>query len=225
MSVETVTVDCGYAHPKNYAELERRGIDPVIAPQTVARRKDAVQRIPLRRIEYVEHKVRVTCPADNFLHRSGRSTTDNGYWFRTRACDRRTCPLRERCISSKTRARMVLIVDGYSALLRARRRKENGWDDATREEYTRHRWCVEGVHGRAEQQHGLRRAARRGLPEVRIQSYLTAAVMNLKKLATPAGRALLRTLFVPWRGSAARNASHPLNPSLLAPNFNSSPNV
>mgnify|MGYP000958329431 CR=1 FL=1 len=32
-------------------------------------------------------------------------------------------------------------------------------------------------------EHGLRRAARRGLDNVRIQAYLTAAVMNLKKCA------------------------------------------
>ncbi len=74
-------------------------------------------------------------------------------------------------------------VDGYAALLRARRRKEKGWDSATREKCTRHRWRVEGVHERAKSQHGLRRAARRGLAEVRIQSYLTTAAMNLKRLA------------------------------------------
>jgi|GEM_PF-4580769 len=43
---------------------------------------------------------------------------------------------------------------------------------------------VEGVHGQAKQEHGLRRAARRGLANVTIQVYLTAAVINLKRLAT-----------------------------------------
>lgn len=47
----------------------------------------------------------------------------------------------------------------------------------------RHRWRVEGIHGEAKTQHGLRRAARRGLWTVSIQVYLTAAVMNLKRLA------------------------------------------
>jgi hypothetical protein len=42
---------------------------------------------------------------------------------------------------------------------------------------------VEGVHGEAKTQHGLRRAVRRGLANVAIQVYLTAAVMNLKRLA------------------------------------------
>jgi len=42
---------------------------------------------------------------------------------------------------------------------------------------------VEGPHGEAKTQHGLRRAVRRGLWNVAIQAYLTAAVMNLKRLA------------------------------------------
>jgi len=43
---------------------------------------------------------------------------------------------------------------------------------------------VEGIHGEAKTQHGLRRAVRRGLSNVAIQVYLTAAVINLKRLAT-----------------------------------------
>lgn len=49
---------------------------------------------------------------------------------------------------------------------------------------------VEGAHGEAKTQHGLRRAVRRGLSNVAIQAYLTAAVMNLKRLAA----ALLRLI-------------------------------
>ena len=49
--------------------------------------------------------------------------------------------------------------------------------------YKRHRWRVEGMHGEAKTQHGLRRAVRRGLSNVAIQVYLTAAVINLKRLA------------------------------------------
>ena len=79
--------------------------------------------------------------------------------------------------------RTILIVDGYEALLRARRRKARGWDDPTRYIYNRHRHLVEGIHGEAKERHGLRRAARRGLENVAIQVYLTAAVINLKRLA------------------------------------------
>jgi len=42
---------------------------------------------------------------------------------------------------------------------------------------------VEGIHGEAKAQHGLRRAVRRGIANMRIQAYLTAAAINLKRLA------------------------------------------
>ena len=78
---------------------------------------------------------------------------------------------------------MVLIVDSYESLQRARERMEAGWEGKAAEAYRRHRWRVEGAHGEAKTIHGLRRAARRGLANVAIQVYLTAAVMNLKRLA------------------------------------------
>jgi IS5 family transposase len=85
-------------------------------------------------------------------------------------------------------------MDGYEALLRARRRRLR-WSDAERVKYQRHRWRAEGIHGESKTQHGLRRAVRRRLWNVAIQSYLTAAVMNLKRLA-----ALLLLIFLwEWR--------------------------
>ncbi|MCH8151303.1 MAG: hypothetical protein IH830_02890 [Planctomycetes bacterium] len=43
------------------------------------------------------------------------------------------------------------------------------------------------MHGEEKTQHVLGRAARRGRWNVAIQSYLTAAVVNLKRLAKAAG--------------------------------------
>jgi len=77
-------------------------------------------------------------------------------------------------------------------LLRARRCREKGWPEYMREAYHRHRWLVEGIHGEAKCEHGLRRAVRRGLSNVRIQAYLTAAVINLKRLAARVPAALRR---------------------------------
>jgi transposase len=207
-SVETVTADCGYAHPANYASLEAREIDAVIPPQSVGIRKNTVQRLPLRRFKYDAHKDRVTCPAGKHLHRSSRNMTGHGYWYRARSIDCKICPLRDRCIPSNTNSRNLLIVDNYPALLRARRRKEKGWDDIIREKYIRHRWHIEGVHGRAKEQHGLRRAARRGLAEVRIQCYLTAAVMNLKKLAITTERSIQRFISSLLRSFATINTAN-----------------
>src|SRR6516162_7136739 len=49
--------------------------------------------------------------------------------------------------------------------------------------YRQHRWRSEGFHGEAKTWHGLARAVRRGLQNMRIQSFLTAAAINLKRLA------------------------------------------
>jgi hypothetical protein len=107
--------------------------------------------------------------------------------------------MRERCIPPTAKVRSILLVDDYPALLRARRKHQRGWDEATRELYRRHRWHIEGVHGRAKSYHGLRRAVRRGLSNVHIQSCLAATAMNLKKLAAHSAPArLLAALYRHW---------------------------
>jgi hypothetical protein len=85
-------------------------------------------------------------------------------------------------------------------LLRARRRWQKR-DENIRDKYERHKWRVEGIHGEAKTQHGLRRAARRGLANVSIQVYLTAMVMNLKRLA-----ALLCLVFARLKGQKGRRS-------------------
>ena len=42
---------------------------------------------------------------------------------------------------------------------------------------------VEGAHGLAKTLHGMSRAARRGLENMKIQALLTATAINLKRLA------------------------------------------
>jgi len=76
----------------------------------------------------------------------------------------------------------VNIVKNHAAILCARR-KRAAWGDDERAIYTRHRWLVEGAHGTAKTLHGLARAVRRGLENMKIQALLTAMAMNLKKLA------------------------------------------
>lgn len=180
--VRTVTADAGYAHPGNYAELEKRGVLAVIPPQRERRRP---VRIPVRRFRYDALNDVVRCPGGKELHRA--SEAKNGWYYSARTCDCRACPLRSRCIAPSAHSRTILIVRGYSALLRARREKERGWNEDKRELYRRHQWLAEGKHGEAKERHGLRRAVRRGRWNVAVQAYLAAAVMNLKCLVTHTG--------------------------------------
>jgi len=134
----------------------------------------------MSRFKYDETHNYVKCPAGKKLKKNSR--VKNGYVFRGEAKSCGVCPLRKACVPPSAKVRTILIVDGYGALTRARRR-HGQLDEAARDQYRRHRWRVEGVHGEAKTQHGLRRAARRGIAEVAIQVFLTAAAINLKRLA------------------------------------------
>ena len=174
---ETATADKGYAHGANYEHLEQQQIEAIIPPQTT---KSKSTCLPSCRFKYdAKHRV-VTCPAKRKL--TYCRSSGKGDIYRSDAKDCQRCPLRSRCFSKNARYRIIQIVPGYEALARARRIHLRG-DDRRKALYTRHRWRVEGVHGEAKTQHGLRRAARRGLWNVAIQAYLTAVVMNLKRLA------------------------------------------
>lgn len=174
---ETATADKGYAHGANYEHLEQEQIEAIIPPQTTTSRSTC---IPSCRFKYdAKHRV-VTCPAKRKL--TYCSSSEKGDIYRSDTKDCQGCPLRSHCFSKNARYRIIQIIPGYEALLRARRIHLQA-DHRRKALYTRHRWRVEGVHGQAKTQHGLRRAARRGLWNVAIQAYLTAVVMNLKRLA------------------------------------------
>ncbi len=73
----------------------------------------------------------------------------------------------------------VVVSDNHPALLRARRRKER-WSTEDARLYQRHRWRSEGFHGEAKSWHGLARAIRRGLQNMRIQAFLTATAVTAR---------------------------------------------
>jgi hypothetical protein len=175
--IETVTADMAYAHTENYSRLEERQTKAVIPVQTLHTKP---KNIPIHRFKYDSRNEIVRCPRGKILRRSSR--TDKGWVYRATNKDCGNCPLKACCISSTAKVRLILITDGYESLLRARRRWQNR-DEDIRDKYKRHKWRVEGIHGEAKTQHGLRRAVRRGLANVSIQVYLTAMVMNLKRLA------------------------------------------
>lgn len=178
-----VTADAGYGHGRNWAGLEARSIDAVMVPQKVRARAMGAGRFKFDALHGV-----VKCPRGRALRTRGGPNAQGYTFFRSRRSDCRSCPLRQGCVTESTGVRTIGIREGHEALIRARRRHARRAPE-DRERYRRHQWMVEGRHGEAKTQHGLGRAARRGLDNVRIQAYLTAAVMNLKRLARCAGKA------------------------------------
>lgn len=187
--IQTLTADSAYAHPSNYAHLEKRNIKGVIPPQTESRYP---KRIPIRRFKYDAGRKIVRCPAGKTLHRSSKQK--NGWLYRAKRSACQSCPLKKRCISETASSRTILIVTDYESLIRARRDRRR-WSPEKEAIYQRHRWRVEGVHGEEKKWHALGRAIRRGLANVAIQVYMTAAVINLKRLA-----AFLRASFGQYKG-------------------------
>jgi transposase len=182
-TIRTVTADAGYAYGKVYGGLERRGIDPVIP----AKAEPIKSPVPLRRFRYdAKHDI-AKCLRGKVL-RPGRQI-QHGRFFYSRARDCSRCSLASLCLSKGRLNKAIVISDDHPALLRARRRRER-WSKEDQRLYRRHRWRSEGFHGEAKTWHGLARAVRRGLQNMRIQAFLTAAAVNLKRLAS----ALLRLL-------------------------------
>jgi transposase len=177
VQIEAITADGAYAHAVNYQILEDLKIDAIIPPQNKGKDRGNVSSA---RFKYDPRNKTARCPKGKTLHRSSRGR--NGWLYRATSQDCKNCPLRPRCVPSTAKVRTVLIVDGYDALLRARRRRMR-WGDFERNLYSRHRWRVEGAHAEAKNRHSLGRAVRRGLANVAIQAYLAAAAMNLKRLA------------------------------------------
>ena len=182
--IKTLSADAGYAHGRNFEHLEQRNIDAIIPVQNEQKNPTC---LPARRFKYDAKNQIVKCPGGKILTCGFHN--ENGSTYRASSKDCKYCSLRERCISKSAKVRTIKISPGYESLLRARRRHRKP-DKKFIETYSRHRWKVEGMHGEAKTLHGLRRAVRRGLANVAIQAYLTAAVINLKRLVTYAGRLL-----------------------------------
>ena len=141
IEVKTLAADAGYAHGKNYEHLEDKGIDAIIPPQAEHHHP---RHIPTRRFKYDAKNKIVKCPAGKILVPS--TENERGVTYRAQAKDCRNCRLRDRCISKTATSRTIIIVHGYEALVRARRRR-NRADKNDVELYVRHRWKNEGMHG------------------------------------------------------------------------------
>ena len=171
-TVKTVTADQGYAYGKVYGGLERRGVDPLIP----AKKEPIRAKVPLRRFRYDARHDIVKCLRGKIL-RPGKPI-EHGRFFHSKSRECARCDLAPICISNGRPTKSVVISDDYPALLRARRRKER-WSEADARLYQRHRWRSEGFHGEAKAWHGLARAVRRGLANMRIQAFLICRSLYL----------------------------------------------
>ena len=186
-SIRTATMDAGYAYAKVFRALEDRGIEGVV-PAKAEPRPGKV--IPTRRFKFDPRHNLARCPRGKILRPKGKLQRGAFQYFHASTKDCGGCPLRARCVSPSRHARVVVFNVNHPSLLRARRKRIR-WGSHEQRLYGRHRWRVEGVHGEAKTWHGLARAVRRGLQNMRIQAFLTAAAINVKRLAAALAAILL----------------------------------
>ncbi len=191
--ITIATMDAGYAYAKVFRALEDRSIEGIL-PAKAEQMPGKV--IPTRRFKFDSHHNIARCPKGKILRPKGKLRRGAFQHFYADVKDCRNCPLRARCVSPSRHARVVVFNVNHPSLLRARR-KRRAWGKRENRLYQRHRWRVEGVHGEAKTWHGLARAVWRGLDNMRIQAFLTAAAINLKRLAVAFFTLILYRLIAP----------------------------
>jgi transposase len=185
--IQVATMDAGYAITRVFADLEQRRIEAVVPAKAERPPKPGV--IPVRRFKLdAKHNI-VRCPRGRILKPHGRPDADGFQHYRAQVKDCAPCPLRAVCFSARMKRRAILLHKDHPALIRARRKRLR-WGEREKRIYASHRSKIEGFHGEAKTWHGLARAVRRGLENMKVQAYLTATAINLKRLAA----ALLLTL-------------------------------
>jgi hypothetical protein len=208
-AIRTATMDASHAITRGFAELEKRNIEAVISAE--AERAAKKGTIPVRRFKLDAKNRLVRCPGGKFLRPHDPPDSDGFQYDWARIPDCRSCRLRAVCFSQIMKRRAILLHKDHPALLRARRKCAR-WGDHERALYRSHRIRVEGLHGEVKTWHRLARAIRRGLANIQIQAYLTAAAINPKRLVVGYLLALLSAL----TGMIGSRRTRPTNPPAAA---------
>ncbi len=175
-----ITADRLYGIGRIYAALEDRRTLAVIPPLRSSRSK-AAQGFPTERFKFDPHHDVVRCPAGRRLTSRDNSVTGKRHRAGRRACAR--CPLKAQCLPRGVSSRRVNIVTNHAAVPHAPAANARLWGEGELRHLHPPPMAGRRRAGTAKTLHGLGRAVRRGLENMKIQALLTAMAMNLKKLA------------------------------------------
>jgi hypothetical protein len=176
---EAVCADAAYASGENAAGCEERDIRLVSPPPEPVNGRGGKDLFTIEAFHHDEKKDVFICAAGEVLKRSGpMGEQPERYKYRASARACRACSLKSLCTRSVVRS--VNVGEHHDALVRLRADSDTG---SFRSLYRSRAPSVEGVFAEAKCYHGLRRAWRRGLSKMRVQSFLIAAVINFKRLS------------------------------------------
>jgi len=176
--ITEIIADKGYGRGPSYAYFRERGIRTYI-PLHIENLGEG--RISRGEFTYDRRNDRYQCPQKHFLYPYEKM--EQGIKrYRMVGGHCKTCVLRDSCLPNnhQHRARFVYRNPHQDEIDRVKKRQQTEYFKSRLRE---RKWKIEGLFGEAKENHGLRRAKYRGLDKVQIQLYMTATVLNLKRLS------------------------------------------
>ncbi len=177
-SPSTICADGAYSSGYNCKAMEDRGIR-FVSPPPKAINQHSHGYFTVEDFKYDEKRDIFICPAGcelKYIRGVKNRPHQRYYGALRREC--RGCDLRDKCTRSSRRT--LKVSDNHGAMVRLR---SDSKTESFKRLYRSRAPVVEGIFAEAKQWHGLRRAWRRGLPKMRVQCLLIAAVLNFKRLA------------------------------------------
>jgi IS5 family transposase len=176
---EVVCADAAYGSGRNRAALEKRGIR-LVSPPARPFTYTGDKYFTVAEFEYDEGQDEFVCPAgERLLFIGNDAARPDRRRYRAEGSPCKVCRLKVRCTGSSRRE--LKVGTYHAALIRLRADSKT---DSFRQFYRSRAPVIEGVFAEGKQWHGLRRAQRRGLRNMLVQSLIVMTVLNLKRLAT-----------------------------------------
>lgn len=184
---EYVGLDAGYYTAPVCHELASRNIQGVIGYRTWP----GTGKYRPYMFQYIREWNVCVCPEQHFLHY--RTTSRDGYnEYAASKCDCSRCPRRGKCLTEKTKFKVL---------------RRHVWEDDKEQVtkftktdkgkvlYKARKETIERSYADSKELYGFRYCRFRGRAATQEQSYLTAAVQNMKKIATVLWRRSLCLFF------------------------------
>jgi transposase len=158
---------------RELTEAEGLGLEVFVPPTE----QPATGKFTPEQFTLGEHGTTLTCPAGQSTRWKQREANGVRFIFAQSACS--ACPLRQRCLSGPSKQRRSVAKSDYEAEYRAAQEKAKTTAYA---EVRRQHPAVERKMNELVRWHRGRRARYRGLGRVRTQGWLTALVVNVKRV-------------------------------------------
>lgn len=179
--IDYAGLDAGYNVSQICKRLYDMGIEAAMGYRRGCQQKGKFSKY---KFEYIKETDMYKCPAGNTLE---YVTTDrNGYKeYKCKGDKCISCPYRAQCLSDKQKNKSLRrhVWEDYKDKVYAFTHTDLGKDI-----YSRRKETIERSFADSKELHGLRYCHLRGLMKVLEQCLLTAAVQNMKKIATILGR-------------------------------------